>query len=946
MTELLVGRTAEVRHLRRLADEAGLGHATTATIRGCAGSGKSALLWDLHRYATSRDFLALMTAGVESEREFPFAALQLLLRPVARHAQSLSAGHRRVLEAAFGSLRFPDSPAGPGSVERVGAAALAMLTEAAGGRPLLLLADDLPLTDTASRDVLAFLGEQDVCVVGTARTGQPAPTGGTDLHLGPLDDEAASALLDSRAPDLPASVRELILDLAAGNPLALSELPTTVSGDPGEEIMLTQPLQDAFASRADQMSDACRNLLLILAAEPDAHLDQLLAVADRPGTAGSGTAEALQEAIDAELLSATGSTLEFRHPLMRTAIYSRATLTDRLAVHRSLAMAFAGAPCAEKELFHRAKGSLGADPELAARLEQFAGTALTQDRPGTAVAALRHAAKLVPDGQHRTAVLIRAAGLAAEVGAPAQTHALLTEADLDLAGPAERARLLLVPRDAIPGHSQPYPQVEDVVRAAGAARDAGVRDVAGTLLLQAAARCGVEEPGLSVRAALLAEIERWDPPADDPTALSVRAFAEPYRYGVDLLKHLDDTVPGDGRTAHYLGASALGLGEFSRSVPFLARAAAVWRRQGRLFLLARSLNSAGPRMWLGELARAGAEAGEGRALADETGERTVWLSLTATAALLAAITGRNSARSLIAEVRADNTVLYTHFAAMRARQAEGLLLLLEGHASEAYEVLRHVFLPGDPHFHSVSRWHVVPDLADAAVAAGMIEPARAVLAGLPAAARDLPSELLLSTFAYSRAVLADDAEAEQLYAESLAALPPGSVLLRARLHLHHGRWLRRHRRYLDARELLGLACDEFERIGAIPWAQAAREQLHATGSPNDRRPNAVKQLSAQETQIAVLASQGLSNRDIGRRLLISHRTVGSHLYRIYTRLDITGRAQLPAALSALEPRSAVIGARRAAGEGRPRPGDDLVVHREGSASGPDDENVTHISVAA
>ncbi|MET8329450.1 helix-turn-helix transcriptional regulator, partial [Streptomyces sp. NPDC005181] len=123
---------------------------------------------------------------------------------------------------------------------------------------------------------------------------------------------------------------------------------------------------------------------------------------------------------------------------------------------------------------------------------------------------------------------------------------------------------------------------------------------------------------------------------------------------------------------------------------------------------------------------------------------------------------------------------------------------------------------------------------------------------------------------------------------------------RARLHLHHGRWLRRHRRNVDARTPLRLARDAFDRIGAQPWAEMAREQLRATGESSGRRhANTSEQLSAHETQIAVLASQGLTNREIGQRLFISHRTVGAHLYQIYPRLGITSRGMLPAALAAL-----------------------------------------------
>jgi DNA-binding CsgD family transcriptional regulator len=219
---------------------------------------------------------------------------------------------------------------------------------------------------------------------------------------------------------------------------------------------------------------------------------------------------------------------------------------------------------------------------------------------------------------------------------------------------------------------------------------------------------------------------------------------------------------------------------------------------------------------------------------------------------------------------------------------------------EAYDVLARAFDPADPHYHSVSRWLLAPYLADAAVAAGTIGQARELLAELPELAGRLPSEMMVVAHTYTDAVLAPDDTAQERYTAAIAALPAGWTLARAQLHLHHGRWLRRQRRNVDARHPLRLARDEFDRIGAQPWAEMAREQLRAAGESSGRRhPNTSEQLSAQEMQIAELASQGLSNREIGQRLFISHRTVGAHLYRIYPRLGITSRGKLATVLAAL-----------------------------------------------
>ena len=130
--------------------------------------------------------------------------------------------------------------------------------------------------------------------------------------------------------------------------------------------------------------------------------------------------------------------------------------------------------------------------------------------------------------------------------------------------------------------------------------------------------------------------------------------------------------------------------------------------------------------------------------------------------------------------------------------------------------------------------------------------------------------------------------------EELAGYP----FLRARTLFSFGRWLRRQRRSADSRAPLRDAIDLFDALGATRWSERARQELRATGEKiGPRTPDARDRLTAQELQIAQLAAAGLSNREIGERLFLSHRTIGSHLYRIFPKLGITARAQLRDALS-------------------------------------------------
>ncbi|MEU2743855.1 AAA family ATPase [Streptomyces sp. NPDC007095] len=896
----MIGRDKELRTLRGLLADTAAGHGSALLIHGAAGVGKSALLRTVVADATQGGFKVLRTSGVEPEQWLPFAALQLLLQPVARGMKNLSAPHRLALSGAFGAR---DSEP---EIYQVGLAVLELLADAANRQPLLLLVDDVQWIDSSSRDVLKFVARRTrdlaVQVIAAARIHYSESYVLLDLPLEPLGPTAAAELLDAGAPDLPLPLRELILERAAGNPLALVELPKAVQGVTAQmdDLPLTQRLEDAFSARTDSVSRECRTFLLVLAAEPAAPLNLLLEVSSRLfGSAVS--VEAVQEAVDADLVTLVGYTPEFRHPLMRTAIYTHATLADRLATHRALASVMDDTP--ERQLAHEAAATIGPDEELAARLERFADASHARGKVAAAVPALRQAADLVLDAQRRTGMLVRAAELSSEINDRISVQTLLDRTDMSALGRVERARLMVVSDNCAFEPGEPQRRIQDMVTAAAGAFDAGAGDVAENLLWRAAARCFFQDGDAQVRAQAAAELDRWNPDPDAPHVLTVRAYTQPYQHGADVIARLDGirANPRDGRVLHFLGSGAMVIGDLGRAAHYLDLAAAAWRSQGRLGLLARSLAASWPQVYLGQLERAREESDEGLALAEETGEWIVWLGLKATAGLVAVLRGETEqAARVIRELRMHSLFPGMPFVTVMAQQAEGLLALFEGRAMEAYDVLTRAFDPVDPHYHSVSHWLLAPDLADAAVAAGTVEQARELLADLPELAGQLPSEMMVVAHAYTDAVLAPDDTAEERYAAALAALPKHWTLSRARLHLHQGRWLRRQRRNVDARHPLRLARDEFDRAGAQPWAEMAREQLRATGESSGRRhANTGEQLSAQEMQIAVLASQGLSNREIGQRLFISHRTVGAHLYRIYPRLGITSRGKLAAALAAL-----------------------------------------------
>ncbi len=161
-----------------------------------------------------------------------------------------------------------------------------------------------------------------------------------------------------------------------------------------------------------------------------------------------------------------------------------------------------------------------------------------------------------------------------------------------------------------------------------------------------------------------------------------------------------------------------------------------------------------------------------------------------------------------------------------------------------------------------------------------------------------PGAWIALALGHARALVAEPDEAGERFDEALASDLSRWPFQRARIQLAYGQWLRRRRQVGDSRAVLRAARDTFDALGCQRWSEHARRELRASGERSRRRvPEARDQLTAQELQIAQLAAQGLSNRDIGQRLFLSHRTISTHLYRVFPTLGITSRGELGAALA-------------------------------------------------
>jgi DNA-binding CsgD family transcriptional regulator len=389
---------------------------------------------------------------------------------------------------------------------------------------------------------------------------------------------------------------------------------------------------------------------------------------------------------------------------------------------------------------------------------------------------------------------------------------------------------------------------------------------------------------------------------EDPRLLFVLAHCDPAGHGAAVLARLGQHQPGSG-TAYQdnlLGYAAAAVGACEQAVGFQTVAAAGLRARGWLGLLGTVLLSQGwSALLLGQAAVAGPAANEATRLLAESG-RPLWVACAQLVqAVLAGRRGDPAATGLAAQ--AERVLLAGGLPPMLAlvQLARGTAALGAGRYDEAYEQLARIFDPHDPAYHPHVRSWALVDLAEAAAGGGYQDAARRHHAELIPQAAATGSPLLRAGLAVAAPLLATGDEAQALFDAAfdtgLAAWP----LHRARLQLAYGMWLRRRQQAGESRAPLRAARDTFDALGADAWAGRARRELRAAGERSGQpAPRALDLLAPQELQIARLAAGGLTNREIGQQLYLSHRTVSSHLYRIFPKLGITSRAELAAFVGA------------------------------------------------
>jgi DNA-binding CsgD family transcriptional regulator len=908
--ESIIGREAALATLRGLVDPVPRA-SQVMLVTGEAGMGKTVLLADAAERARSADMLVLRVSGRESESNLAFAGLHQLLRPVLSSATRLPG---RQVQALLGALGLSTAPGAPDPL-LIGVAVLTLLSDLSESSAVLVVADDAHWLDRSSLDALAFASsrldaERVVLLLGARGAAPPSgfDRGFPELHLEPLSAAEAGRLLDAqpRPPHGPA--RAQVLAQAAGNPMALIELAKVIAADPAAgRRWAAEPLP-----LSDRLSAVIISRFAALPGQAQAAL-RLAAVADEPdlGAAarrGAGPdARALAPAEQLGLVTVDRAGPHFSHPLVRSAIYHSTPFAQRAEAHRQLAEALHDQP--DRRAWHLAAAALQPDEQVASLLETTATQSQRRGGAAAAAMALERAAELSPGPPDRARRLVAAASAAVPTGQgdwvqDLATRALAFTADPDLrltarhhAGwalaysgqsTAALAELLSVAEEA--SCDQPGLAWDALSDAAIAAYHSGTP-----------ASCQEVSRVLG-----LLEHQCLPPPGPDPIIdvsahrLWILACTDPRGSRKQLVTYLRRMVdsPLDEAALWRMGSGAWLLDESDLAITWLQDAMQRLRAPGTQGTSGPGLTALG---WAYIDTGRWDEAQEAAADAAGLAEANQMGLVAAAADLIEATVLAMRADSGAARRHADRALASIEPAesglvAARARRALGIAALTEGSYVLAFTQLRQLFSEEGAPVHNIFSYLGVADFATAAVRADRRMEGQQVLERALSHLDGTASPRLEQLIARARGILAGSGGAEAHFATALAD-PAGEQwpFERAQLRLDYAEWLRRRRQINDAKPVLAEALGTFRRLGARAWAQRAEAELRAcgvavAGALGER--DALRELTPQQRQIVRLASEGLTNREIGDRLFLSARTVSSHLYRSYPKLGVAGRSQL------------------------------------------------------
>jgi DNA-binding CsgD family transcriptional regulator len=910
---MLFGRASECGELDRLLARAREGRSDALLLCGEAGIGKSALC--AYAVEQASGMTVLEACGAPTELELAYSGLADVLRPVLGLQLEIPEPQAAALASALAI--GPPLESGPFTIC---AATLSLLAAAAERKPVLVVVDEAQWLDPSSTEALLFaarrLEADGVAFLFALREGQPSLLERAELRelrLARLDREAALALLASRAQvRIAADVAEQLLLAAAGNPLALVELPGLLSKgqlagrEPlDQELPTTATLERAFLRQVELLPADCRETLLVVAASDTGDLDVI-----GPALHALGNeVRSLQPAEEAGVVSATAGRLQFRHPLLRTAIYHAAPSVARRAAHQALAGFAAGEWELDRRAWHLAAAAPAQDEAAAEALEQTALAARQRGGRAEAASAFERAAELGAEGPERARRLREAAVDAWLVGRADRAYELL-DAALEHAGD-ERARAGIQHRRGVIEMWQGSPGSAHRLLVSEAAKVRELDQARAARMLTDAAWAGF----------MAAEITTGRETAQRACDLGaatggITETLAKAALGIALV------LSGDAKNAVPLFADYLSLLESIESSHALGLYQPL-RPDGQLLtwfeqfdrareVLTRTIDSARAGSALGALpyalsvlsdldfragnwAAAYAGATEAVRIADETHQVTTLAFSLSCLARVEAAQGREDECRRHSERALE--IASPSIGAVVALTGSGLGLLEIGlrRLEEALGWLEPLARQTAEHGlrePAVITW--LPDLIEAYVRVERRDDAELALGDFDDLARKTERASALAAAARCRGLLAAEDEFEAEFEKALdlhaSALMPFE---RARTELCLGERLRRARRRADARAPLRSALETFERLGAAPWSERARSELAASGETARRRdPYAADELTPQELQVALLVARGATNRETGASLFLSPKTIEAHLGRVYRKLNVRSRTEL------------------------------------------------------
>jgi DNA-binding CsgD family transcriptional regulator len=894
---MLVGREAEQRELDSLLASARDERSAVLVLRGEPGIGKTALL----DYAAERasDMRVLRCVGIEAEHELPFAGMHQLVRPCLDLIERLPGPQATAISCALGL-----SDEGVEDRFLVSLGLLSLLAEACEDAPLLCCVDDAQWLDGPSAEALLFaarrLEAEPIAVVMAVREGElrrfEAP-GLPARAVEALGDEAARALLGSRLEDgASIQVLESLLTTAAGNPLALLELPAALTApqlDGSEPIVGPPPLrpvvEESFRARVSALPEATRRMLLLAAADETGDLPTVRAAARE-----LGLDDGELDAAERDGLVRVNRGVVFRHPLVRSAIYRSASRDERRSVHQALA---AAVDDDVRRAWHRALVAEGADESIASELEAAGVQAATRGAQATAAAAFERAAELSEDQGRRGHRLMLAAKALLDGGRPDAAIALVERARVLVTSPLDQIELDMVCATDAGRRGNPAESTALMRNAVPLVAGVAPEAAAELLLWSVMGACvsgrvadavahaerlieGIQPGGPQVHFARVL-IEGMAAVLAEDKQLAARRLAEAAELSeafeegrLQLLSAFVGGFRGDWEHMQRVSERAIALARVTGTLPSLTGVypLVVMAQVGQ-----------------GRLAAARGTLADGLELARRLGFDNDETGLLAGAARVAALEGREDDCRAAAEatIRRGLSTGVT-WAAEQAQLALGELELGLGNAREALEHFDQV----DPNPLPPVRLLATGDMIDAALRIGDADRARRALAELEAWAPVSGTAPVTALLRRCRAVLSKDPDdATTQFEAALAQEAP--AFERARTQLAYGERLRRDRRKVEARVQLRNALAAFEGLGTPLWAERARAELNATGETARKRDvSTMDDLTPQELRIAQLVAGGATNRDAAAQLFVSPKTVEYHLRKVFLKLGVNSRVEL------------------------------------------------------